>query len=538
VFIIWAPPHIEKIWITTFELEDLARLGGLGSAVRRHIDILIRRGFKIRVFMPSHGRHFSDEILRRFSLRFVENFKCCGVRKGVDGRDYPYCIGAYEGSFGEVYVTLFIGLDRETGMILDTWDIYSNLPEKVSLMIRGLKCWLQHTDERPDLLIGHDWHGGLAASFLRIMFEKEGLSIPFLYFIHLISGPSFPYHYISSEWTGFPLENIRVWRGWRHEHVNIKDLWDKYYGNTDLFNIDVADAVATVSYGYSKEIIGRVGEWAVPKTCVVYNATDWNIDDVKKFLRARYGSDDRCEIRWRLYKDMIRYANPCIGHIEPGGFLIISGGRISGQKGFDILIRSLEHLDHRFKILILGLRVGDVGYENYLRELASKYFGRILVTCNNIDKIIYQSFNYVANVVVVPSRYEPFGLASVEAQAVGTPVVLSRIPGLSETAKDVRLDPEGTAVFFTPEDPMDLAISLKSLALITEAIDCKDHSLINEIPDPLLRNIASYNIWHISKIRENCVSFVDKNFRDKNTENMLLECIEKSRVYSYYRSLI
>jgi hypothetical protein len=85
---------------------------------------------------------------------------------------------------------------------------------------------------------------------------------------------------------------------------------------------------------------------------------------------------------------------------------------------------------------------------------------------------------------------------------------------------------------------MDLAISLKSLALITEAIDCKDHSLINEIPDPLLRNIASYNIWHISKIRENCVSFVDKNFRDKNTENMLLECIEKSRVYSYYRSLI
>jgi D-inositol-3-phosphate glycosyltransferase len=41
-----------------------------------------------------------------------------------------------------------------------------------------------------------------------------------------------------------------------------------------------------------------------------------------------------------------------------------------------------------------------------------------------------------ADVCVVPSRYESFGLAAIEAMACGTPVVASRVGGLQVTVED------------------------------------------------------------------------------------------------------
>ena len=64
-----------------------------------------------------------------------------------------------------------------------------------------------------------------------------------------------------------------------------------------------------------------------------------------------------------------------------------------------------------------------------------------------------------ADVVVVPSRREPLGLAAVEALACGTPVIAAKVGGLKEVIRDGE-----NGLLIPPEDPGALAAALGRLA--------------------------------------------------------------------------
>jgi glycosyltransferase involved in cell wall biosynthesis len=61
-----------------------------------------------------------------------------------------------------------------------------------------------------------------------------------------------------------------------------------------------------------------------------------------------------------------------------------------------------------------------------------------------------------AEVYVLPSRFEGFGLPALEAMATGTPVLLARATSLPEVGGDA-------AAYFSPSDPRDLADQLRTL---------------------------------------------------------------------------
>jgi D-inositol-3-phosphate glycosyltransferase len=125
--------------------------------------------------------------------------------------------------------------------------------------------------------------------------------------------------------------------------------------------------------------------------------------------------------------------------LQDGDRIILFVGRIEPLKGIDILISAAAqlHEDENFRVLIVG---GDGRAEAELATL------RALAERLDIDHHIsfvgavpheeLPTYYNAADVCVVPSYYESFGLVAVEAMACGVPVVASRVGGLTSTISD------------------------------------------------------------------------------------------------------
>jgi glycosyltransferase involved in cell wall biosynthesis len=112
-------------------------------------------------------------------------------------------------------------------------------------------------------------------------------------------------------------------------------------------------------------------------------------------------------------------------------------GRFDRQKGLDILLAAAAEFEGRVTVRVIGANVVD---EAVARKIPSNvtFLGwksplQIEAELRNCD------------VVVMPSRWESFGLVALEAMRAGRPVLASRIGGLSEVVRD-----EVTGLLFWP----------------------------------------------------------------------------------------
>ena len=109
-------------------------------------------------------------------------------------------------------------------------------------------------------------------------------------------------------------------------------------------------------------------------------------------------------------------------------------GRIEPLKGADLLLHAAASLETEegVQVLVVGSDADGSGELERLHQLSVDLeLGNTVEFVGRVPQDRLALYYSAADVCVVPSFYESFGLAALESMACGTPVVASRVGGLS-----------------------------------------------------------------------------------------------------------
>lgn len=164
----------------------------------------------------------------------------------------------------------------------------------------------------------------------------------------------------------------------------------------------------------------------------------------------RFGSIDKQAAREKL-------------GIDQDAKVVFYVGRFDPRKGIETLVRAVGQSQLRGKenlklIIGGGSRPGESdGIERDRIEgiVAELGLGEITSFPGRLGGELLPAYYAAADVCVVPSHYEPFGLVAIEAMASGTPVVASDVGGLQFTVV-----PEVTGLLAPPQDDTAFAVAI------------------------------------------------------------------------------
>jgi starch synthase len=326
-------------------------------------------------------------------------------------------------------------------------DYYDNL-ERFTFFSRASLLFAKATGMRFDLIHCHDWQTGLVPAYLGTLLRTDSFfsSSATLFTIHNIGYQGL-----------FPAEKLSVC-GLPPETYQPEGI--EYWGAISLLKAGIvyADAVTTVSPKYSQEIqapeFGMGMEGILRKRSAVLhgilNGADYSVWDPARdpHIAFPYDSDrlsEKGEDKAALLKEAglepALMERPVLGMIS----------RLSRQKGCDLLIPILDELA-RMKVGMVILGEGEEAYEQDLQVSAVRYPETLAVRIG-FDEALAHRIMAGADMLLVPSLYEPCGLTQMYALKYGTVPVVRATGGLDDTIED--FDPRtktGNGFKFGPYD--------------------------------------------------------------------------------------
>lgn len=274
--------------------------------------------------------------------------------------------------------------------------LYKNLPEWTENALR----FIQKKRLRYEFVNSHYWDAGLASQNL-----AEVLGIPHIHTPHSIG----IWKQRQME-TDFPDDKEKLEKTYNfsrrihHEKILYRECALVIATSPlqlDMFSSDYdlpREKVRMIPPGYDDNRFYPVGEAS------------------KRALRDRFGMD-------------------------PEAKYVTSIGRLSRNKGFDLLIDAFAVVHEKMPNTRLRLPVGTETEETtedpMLDELKEKIRSHGLEDCVELRQSLpdedMPDFYRSGDVFCLPSRYEPFGMTAIEAMACGTPTVITVHGGLFRT---------------------------------------------------------------------------------------------------------
>lgn len=142
---------------------------------------------------------------------------------------------------------------------------------------------------------------------------------------------------------------------------------------------------------------------------------------------------------------------------------ILYVGRITPDKGLDVLLRSLEYVKKPIRLLIAGPidRHNDSNFYESVIGLMRNENSKSKHTIEYLGKVSKQTLMHLyqtATAFVLPSLYEPFAVVILEAMACGTPLIATSVGGVPEIVRS-----HENGILVPPSDRIRLAEAIDYL---------------------------------------------------------------------------
>lgn len=247
--------------------------------------------------------------------------------------------------------------------------------------------------------------------------------------------------------------------GWHAHHADAE-----FWGQLNFMKLALrsADRVTTVSPTYAIEMTGPAAGEGLQGVLVhdlkapvigIVNGLGSDLPPVEPGMRA--------SARSALHQQFPRRGD---------GDEIVVGmvGRWTRQKGVDLALSALRACladDARLRVALLG--TGDPDLMDATHELVAEFAGRVFYA-DAWDEQLAQSIFAGADIFLMPSRFEPCGLAQLRAMRHGTLPVVTPVGGLRDTVIDARR-PQGYG--FVAESVSEPAV----LDALTRAVEARSN---------------------------------------------------------------
>ena len=431
-----------KVLFLASEVAPFAKTGGLADVAGSLPGALKRLGAEVSIGLPLYRVVKERAQERQVVLRGL-NVPVAGqtLKANVQAAETEEGVPVYFFEREDLY-------DRPNLYRTAEGDYYDNL-ERFAFFSRGALLFAKTAGISFDVIHCHDWQTGLVPAYLRTLFRADPFfaSAATLFTIHNIGYQGlFPGDKLSV--CGLPPETYQP------EGV-------EYWGAISLLKAGIvySDAVTTVSPKYSMEIqtpeFGMGMEGILRKRSAVLhgilNGADYSVWNpvTDPYIVSPYDGEHCTEKRVNkaaLLKetglDPALLERPVLGMIS----------RLSNQKGCDLLIPILDEIA-KMDLGLVVLGEGEEHYENALREAAEKYEGRVFLNIGFDDALAHRIMAG-ADLLLVPSLYEPCGLTQMYAMKYGTVPVVRATGGLDDTVEEFDARTKGGNGFkFGPYDP-------------------------------------------------------------------------------------
>jgi glycogen synthase len=160
--------------------------------------------------------------------------------------------------------------------------------------------------------------------------------------------------------------------------------------------------------------------------------------------------------RWRVRQDEVDAVRQ--RHAPDGAPLLLYFGRLEYEKGVHDLIAALPRIRraHPGTRLVIA---GHGTHADFLVEQARAHrVRRSVELVGHLSDRVLAALVTGVDAVVLPSRYEPFGMVALETAAAGAPLVASTAGGLGEVVRD-----GVTGLSFAPGDVAGIAAAVRAV---------------------------------------------------------------------------